>query len=96
MTVEQRTRPAGPANRDGLRARLDELIQALRAGDVAALRDSLFDRRWREGLDVAAVDSGQLGYADNLIDEAHSILRRAPENTAAAIEKRERARGKLS
>ena len=78
-----------------LQTRIDVLIRRLRAGDVDAVRDSMYDGRWRDKLEVGTVDSGRLGYADNLLDEAHSLLRRAPAHTAAAIEKLERARGKL-
>jgi hypothetical protein len=94
--MEQHHAAGGVANRNALRERLDQLIERLRAGEVEAVRDSMYDRRWRAKLEVSAVDSGELGYADNLLDEAHSILRRAPDNTAAAIEKLERARGKLT
>jgi hypothetical protein len=93
--MERHTSSVVVVNRQGLQTRLDQLIQRLRDGDVEAVRDSMYNRRWRAQLDVTAVDSGQLGYADNLLDEAHSILRREPTNTAAAIEKLERARGKL-
>ena len=93
--MEHQTSSGAVANRQGLHERIDQLIQRLRAGDVEAVRDTMYNRRWRDQLNVGAVDSGQLGYADNLLDEAHSILRREPTNTAAAIEKLERARGKL-
>lgn len=93
--MKQRDSSVGVDNQNGLRDRIDQHIKRLRAGEVEAVRDTIYDRRWREGLEVTAVDSGQLGYADNLLDEAHSILRQTPTNTAAAIEKLERARGKL-
>lgn len=83
------------ANRHGLRERIAQLIERVRAGDQLTVRDTMHNRRWREELEVAGVDSGQLAYADNLVDEAHSILRRQPENTAGVITELERAREKL-
>ena len=94
--MQQNNDTAGNERRDQLRERLDQLILRLRNGDVEAVRDSMYNRRWREGADVARVDSGQLAYADNLVDEAHSILRRAPGDTAAAIEKLEQGRAKFA
>jgi len=97
MIAEPPEMSIGDANRHGLRMRIDELIHNLCGrGDEPAVQNTMHTRRWREQLEVAGVDSGQLTYADNLVDEAHSILRRDPANTAAAIEELRRAREKLT
>jgi len=93
--MEHHITSPGALNRQALRARIDHLIRRLSAGELKAVRDTMYDRRWRANLDVGSVDSGQLAYADNLLDEAHSMLRQSPTNMGAAIEKLERARGKL-
>ena len=83
------------ANRRGLCERIGHLIDALGAGEDPGVRASMHNRRWRQDLATAGVDSGQLSYADNLVDDAHSILRRQPENIAGVIGELERAREKL-
>jgi hypothetical protein len=95
IAVEQQSVSHSVDNRHALRTRIDQLIERLRAGEVEAVRDAMYDGRWRAKLNVTAVDSGQLGYADDLLDEGHTILRQTPDNMAAAIEKLENARGKL-
>jgi hypothetical protein len=56
----------------------------------------MHNRGWRVGIDASSVDSGQLAYADTLVDEAHSILRRPPARTAIAVEQLRRARERLA
>jgi hypothetical protein len=88
--------PAGDANRGELLARLDRLIRLLDAGGGTRLSGTMHNRGWRVGIDASSVDSGQLAYADTLVDEAHSILRRPPARTAIAVEQLRRARERLA
>ena len=88
--------PPGGTNREELQARLDRLIRLLGSEDGASLPGTMHTRGWRDGVDPTGVDSGQLAYADTLVDEAHSILRRLPDRKALAIEQLHRARERLA
>jgi hypothetical protein len=88
--------PPGDTNREELQARLDHLIRLLASGDGASLPGTMHTRGWRDGIDPSGVDSGQLAYADTLVDEAHSILRRLPDRRVLAIEQLHRARERLA
>jgi hypothetical protein len=88
--------PPESTKREELQARLDDLIRLLSSEDGASLPGTMHNRAWRDGVDPFGVDSGQLAYADTLVDEAHSILRRLPDRRALAIEQLHRARERLA